>query len=237
MNGRTNRGRLGWILAAYGTLLLAAAPLCAETTWDQTSPDGLQLTKQSRSGAVYVKPGATFSQYQRLALLDCFVDFAKNWQRDYNEDVPGLQGRVTTDDMDRIKKELAAEFRRVFTEELQTKGGYQIVDVAAPDVLVLRPAILNLVVNAPETETSPPMSVAIVSSAGQMTLYLELWDSTTNTILARVVDTEVDNGMGGMAQAGNAVTNKAAADRILKDWADRLRKRLDEVRAAAPPGP
>jgi hypothetical protein len=104
------------------------------------------------------------------------------------------------------------------------------VDVAAPDVLVLRPAILNMVVNAPEIDTAPMMSASVVASAGQMTLYLELWDSTTNTLLARVVDTEADQE--GMAMAGNSVTNKAAADRILSSWADRLRKRLDEVRAA-----
>jgi hypothetical protein len=95
---------------------------------------------------------------------------------------------------------------------------------------VIRPAILNLVVAAPEIDTAPPMSASIVASAGQMTLYLELWDSTTNTLLARVVDTEADQG--DMAMVGSSVANKAAADRILNAWAERLRKRLDEVRAA-----
>ncbi len=232
MNHKNRAALFAWITSAlFLSGVLHSAQAMADDDYPQVSPDGLQLQKRLPYGAVYVKPGATFSQYRRLALLDCYVDFAKNWQRNYNEDVVGLQGRVTQSDMDRIKKEVAAEFRRVFTEELQTKGGYQIVDIAAPDVLILRPAILNLIVNAPEIDTAPPMSMSIVQSAGQMTLYLELWDSTTNTLLARVIDTEADQS--GMATAGDSVSNKAAADRILASWADRLRKRLDEVRATA----
>jgi Protein of unknown function (DUF3313) len=216
------------VIAALG--LFHSPGSRADDLYPPVSPDGLQLQKRLPYGAVYVKQGATFSQYRRLAMLDCFVDFAKNWQRNYNEDVTGIEGRVTQSDIDRIKKELAAEFRRVFTKDLQSNGGYEIVDVAAPDVLVIRPAILNLVVAAPEIDTAPPMSASIVASAGQMTLYLELWDSTTNTLLARVVDTEADQG--DMAMVGSSVANKAAADRILNAWAERLRKRLDEVRAA-----
>lgn len=222
------------VFVANLCVLNAPAAQAADQQWEQTSPDGLQLTRTLPYGAIYMKPGATFEQYKRLALLDCFVQFAKNWQRDYNQNEPDLEMQVSQGDMDRIKKELAAEFKRVFTEELQTDGGYEIVDIAAPDVLILRPAILNLIVNAPEIDTAPPMSGSVVASAGQMTLYLELWDSTTNKILARVIDTEADQGQGGLAQAGNSVENKEAADRILKNWADRLRKALETARAAAP---
>ena len=223
----------------FASFLMLHTPAlqAAEQQWEQTSPDGLQLTRTLPYGAVYMKPGATFGQYKRLALLDCFVQFAKDWQRNYNENEPSIEMQVSQGDMDRIKKELAAEFKRVFTEELQTDGGYEIVDIAAPDVLILRPAILNLIVNAPEIDTAPPMSGSVVASAGQMTLYLELWDSTTNTILARVIDTEADQGQGGLAQAGDSVENKVAADRILKSWADRMRKALETARSTAPAPP
>ena len=214
-------------------MLHAPAAQAADQQWEQTSPDGLQLSRTLPYGAIYMKPGATFEQYKRLALLDCFVQFAKDWQRNYNQNEPDLEMQVSQGDMNRIKTELAAEFKRVFTEELQTDGGYEIVDIAAPDVLVLRPAILNLVVNAPEIESAPVMSATVVASAGQMTLYLELWDSATNTLLARVIDTEADQGRG-FAEAGGSVENKVAADSILKNWADRLRKALETARAEAP---
>ena len=129
-------------------MLHAPAAQAADQQWEQTSPDGLQLSRTLPYGAIYMKPGATFEQYKRLALLDCFVQFAKDWQRNYNQDEPDLEMQVSQGDMNRIKTELAAEFKRVFTQELQTDGGYEIVDIAAPDVLILRPAILNLIVSA-----------------------------------------------------------------------------------------
>jgi hypothetical protein len=227
--------RFAWIAGLVTSLALLNSPgLRADDAFPAVSPDGLELKKSTRYGAVYLKPGATFSQYKRLALLDCYVDFAKDWARDYNENELSLQAQVTPQDMDRIKAGLAQEFRKVFTEELQTKGGYEIVNVAAPDVLVLRPAILNLVVNAPDLMTAG-VSAAVVSSAGQMTLYLELWDSSTSTLLARAIDSEADPG--GIPQVADRVTNTAAADRILRRWADLLRKRLDEVSGHAPPSP
>jgi hypothetical protein len=100
------------------------------------------------------------------------------------------------------------------------------VDIAAPDVLVLRPALLNVEVSAPDLMT-PGINATVVRSAGQMTLFLELWDSTTNTLLARVMDAEADND--AFAKQANRVTNVQAADRILRDWAHELRERLDMV--------
>jgi hypothetical protein len=48
-------------------------------------------------------------------------------------------------------------------------------------------------------------------------------------LLARAMDAQADPDT--MAQMGGSVTNKAAADRILKKWAKELHERLDEVRA------
>ena len=143
----------------------------------------------------------------------------------------GLNQRVTTADMDRIKSELAAEFKKVFTQELQKNGGYQVVDVAAPDVLVLRPALVNLRVTAPDL-MSAGMNTVVVSSAGQMTLYLELWDSSTNTILARVIDPG-SNVNYSRNMVANRVTNTDEARRVLQSWAQSLRRHLDAVHAVS----
>ena len=204
--------------------------LSAKDKLPEVSHDGLHLQKHTKLRAFYLKPGATLDQYNKVALLDCYVAFKKNWQRDYNEEVIGLERRVTTKDMDRIKKQVAGEFNKVFTKELQTEGGYQIVNNAADDVLVLRPAIINLVVSAPDT-MSPGMSTTFVASAGEMTLYLELYDSVTSDIIARIIDPEEARD-GGIAEIGNTVTNTADADRIMRRWADILRSHLGEVKAA-----
>ena len=228
---------LAWTAVAMAGLLLAHAPAAtAADPFPQVSPEGLVLQKDTKLRAVYLKPGFTLAPYKRVAILDCFVQFADNFQRDYNADQPGLARQITTQDMTKITTALAAEFKQVFTQELQDKGGYPVVDFAATDVLVVRPALINLVVTAPDLMT-PDMSATVVAPAGQITLYLELYDSTTNTLLARVIDPEADNS--GIAGVANSVTNKAAADRILRRWADILRGHLGAVQpppvVAAPP--
>jgi len=213
--------------------LLIALPLVG-TAADElpaVSPEGLELQKDTRARAVYLKPGFTLSPYKRVAILDCFVDFAKDWEKEFNRDQAAPGTRMTSKDMDRIKADLAAEFRKVFTDELQTKGGYEVVTTAAPDVLVLRPALINLAITAPDLQ-SPSMNRTIVESAGQMTLYLELYDSASNTILARVMDPKRDRR--AMAQVADRVTNKSAADRILRQWASALRQHLDAAQGKAP---
>jgi len=208
------------LILTYTTVLDANEPP------PQVTKDGLQLQRQTKQRLVYLKPGATFSQYNRVAILECDVEFRKNWARDYNSEVVGLENQVTDADIQRMKNALSAEFKKVFVNEL-TKGGYQVVESAAPDVLILRPALINVDVAAPDLMTAN-MERTVVRSAGQMTLYLELWDSTTNTILARVMDAEADQQP--FAQPANRVTNTAAADAILKSWADELRGHLDAVR-------
>jgi signal transduction histidine kinase len=196
----------------------------------ETTPEGLVLQKSTKSRIVYMKPGATFTQYNRVAILEPLVEFEKDWQKDYNRSRVGLDSRVSDKDVERIKTGLAAEFMKVFTKELQDKGGYQVVNTAAPDVLVLRPALLNVEVNAPDLMTAG-INATVVRSAGQMTLFLELWDSATNTLLARIMDAAADNE--AFAQQANRVTNVQAADRILSDWAHELRVRLDEIKGKA----
>ena len=201
--------------------------LVAKEAPPETTPEGLVLQKSTKSRIAYVKPGATFTQYKRVAILEPLVEFEKDWQKDYNNSHRGFEGRVSDKDIERMKAGLAAEFKKVFTKELQDKGGYQVVTTAAPDVLVLRPALLNVEVNAPDLMTAG-INSTVVRSAGQMTLFLELWDSSTNTLLARVMDAAADND--SFAKQANRVTNTQAADRILGDWAHELRVRLDEIK-------
>lgn len=230
MNGKTLRF-LGATCCAMA--LLATAPLADAVAKDeppQVSPEGLQLQKSTKNRIVYVKPGATFNQYARVAILDCYVEFEKDWQKDYNSSRVGLEDRVSDKDVERMKAGLAAEFKKQFTKELQDKGGYQVVDQAAPDVLLLRPALVNVEVNAPDLMDAG-FERTVVRSAGQMTLFLELWDSASNTLLARILDAQADDYP--FAQQANRVTNTAAADRILTDWARELRERLDEVRGVS----
>lgn len=214
----------GWALAG----LFATATLAAGTP-PETSSDGLELLKNTKARIVYAKPGASLKSYARVMLLDCFVEFQKSWQREYNLEEVGLSGRVTDKDADAIKQRLAKEFKEVFTKRL-VKKGHVVVDAPAPDVLLLRPALINVEITAPQTRMAG-RSREFIRSAGSMTLVLELYDSTTSTLLARVIDPQTD--VQPFPTEASRATNKFAADHVLQHWADLLASHLGEARAGA----
>jgi hypothetical protein len=227
MKGSMSVDKLAVMAALCLALALAGLPAFAKKDQPpQMSDDGLELVKQTKTRLVYKKPGATFSQYKRVAILDCTVEFSKDWLKNYNNSQRDSARRIGDKDLERAKASLAADFKKVFTDELSTKGGYQISENAAPDVLVLRPALVNIQVSAPDL-MAPGRSVTFVQASGQMTLFLELWDSSTNTILGRVMDARGSND--SFAGRSNSVSNMAAANSMMRAWAKELRERLDVI--------
>ena len=160
-------------VAGLVVALLVGLPAHAGDKLPEVDSDGLHLVKGSKVRIAYVRPGATLSQYRRVMLLDCYVEFVEDWQRDYNMSQLGLSGRVSDKDAERIKKDLAAEFRKVFTDEL-TKKGYPVVEEPAPDVLLLRPALLNVDVGMPQGRMSVLSSIVASPCEGT--------DSPTRTV-------------------------------------------------------
>ena len=222
------------VLAAALACLAMAITLTtvyAKEELPEVSKDGLHLLKKTKVRIAYAKPGVTLDKYTKVKILDCFVQFREDWEHDYNLGEVGLSGRVTDKDVARIKQLLAEEFEKVFTEQL-TEAGHEVVDAVGPEVLLLRPAIINLDVTAPDLSMHQAgLQTTVVASAGQMTLYMELYDSATSELLARVIDPRADPG--GMAMRANRVTNRAAADRILRRWADLLADHLGDVQENA----
>ena len=215
------------VLACFVLSMTMVSSAWSKDKLPEVSSDGLHLIKKSKVRVAYAKPGMTLDKYSKVKILDCFVQFQKNWERDYNMNEVGLSGRVTNMEAETIKKRLAAEFNKVFTREL-TKAGHEVVDEVGPDVLLLRPALINVEVSAPDIPTAG-MTTTFIASAGQMTLYMEMYDSSTSTLLARVIDPEAGDS-GGIAMVANRVTNMAEADRILSRWAKLLNKHLGEMK-------
>jgi len=187
--------------------------------------DGLHLVKDTKLALVYAEPGADLSQYKRIYMTDAYVAFKKNWQRDKNRQ---SSNRITSDQMDAIKAAVAELFKEVMTETLE-EGGYELVTEVADDVLIIKPAIINLNINAPDTN-SVGMTRTFSESSGDMTLYLELYDSVTGDLIAKALDQQYDR-QTGYIQWQNRVTNRAAAKRIMRKWADIMKQGLDEARS------
>ncbi len=210
--------------ARFRTTLAAVvgAALCGACATANSVPqmthDGLELVPHSQMERAWVRPGETFKQYNRIALLDCFVAFKKDWRMNHPD--------YSTYDVDRIKKDLAKAFHDVFARELE-KNGYPIATAPGKDVLLIRPAIVDLEIVAPDTQSDVD-SMNFTTSAGSMELYVEFYDSETNQILARAADRRAANHIDGV-ELSSAVTNTGDAMRLLQHWADLFVTRLNEV--------
>jgi hypothetical protein len=216
------------------TILIMAAVLAASGTafakksdLPDITEEGLHRVPDSKLALVYAAPGADLKIYQRVKLMDAYVAFRKNWERDQRSTATSRIS-ISSRDIERIKDNLAQEFQVVFSQTLK-EGGYELVDESEEDVLLVRPAIINLDVKAPETSQAG-RTMTYVDSAGEMTLYLELYDSVTGDLIAKALDRRVDNSRAGMYTWANSVTNRAAADRILKGWAEILLDALNEAK-------
>lgn len=172
------------------------------------------------------EPGADLSQYNRVYLVKPLVAFKKNWKKNIN--TGARMARITTSDMERIKKAVSNLFMEVFTEELEA-GGYTLAQERVEDVLIVRPASIDLYVNAPDVQTSS-MSYSFTTSAGSMTHYLELYDSETDDLLAKALDPTRDRDDHTM-QWQTSGSNKAAAKKMMRPCAQSLREGLDESRS------
>ncbi len=211
------------------TMMLAmfAALVAAAEKPPKIDKHGLHLVEDSELRLVYKRPGSDISQYSKVILLDAYVAYRKNWEKDHS----GFDTfRVNKKEAEEIKARVGEEFHKAFATELGRKG-YTVVEQSesGPDVLLVRPAIVNLDVEAPDTMDQAGRSAVIIASAGQMTLYAELYDSVSGQLIATVTDPESDKGFGGIGIRANRATNKAAEDEIVRRWADTLASHLSHT--------
>ena len=185
------------------------------------SRDGLEKTKVKNIDLAYARPGTSLVAYKRVKLDPVEVAFSPSW----NPTRTGSSLKLSSEEKEAIRTGVAKLVEEEFAKEIQAGGRYQVVSEAGPDVLRVRAGIVNLYINAPDT--GPARSRTIVRSAGEMTLIAELTDSTSGQVLARVADRQeaTDTRM----QIANGMVNETEARWIAADWANALRKALDNA--------
>ena len=219
--------------ALWLALAFAAAPLHAlAASKAQTkaagneviSHDGLERVKSKDADLVYARPGSSLAGYNKVMLGPVDVAFSKNW----DPKRPGSSFRITEEEREEIRSGVAKLVRDEFVKTLQAKDGYQVVEAAGPDVLKLKASIINLYVNAPDVASAGRIKT-YVTSAGEMTLVLEAYDSESGQVLSRVVDRQESKMHGGQLSWSNRVMNQSEGELIASGWAKKLRKSLDKA--------
>jgi hypothetical protein len=99
------------LLVFTSLVLLVSAPAWAKKQeLPEVTEDGLHRVHDSRAAIVYAKPGADLSGYRQIQLLDAYVAFRKNWERDQRSGSASPL-RITSTEIEEIKNDTAAEFR------------------------------------------------------------------------------------------------------------------------------
>ena len=157
-------------------------------------------------------------------ILDTFVAFRSGWERDQRRGTRGT--RISSRDMDRIKARVSELFNSVLIEVLEADDGFEIVTEPDYDVLLVRAAIIDLDVTAPDTSTAG-RSRTYTADSGAATLYIELFDSVSGQIIGRALDRQSARNPGSMMRWSNRASNTADARRVFRGWANTLRGFLD----------
>lgn len=222
-------GRFNWLSASVAAaMLVVASPAVQAKDAAQGNWDGLVEVKSKKMELVYLLPGADFRPYAKVMLDQPEVAFRKDWMRNMNDSMD-LNRRVTPADAQKILSTVGSNTGDLFAEAF-TKAGYEVVTAPGADVLRVSTGVLNLYVNAPDT-MSPGVTRTFTTNAGEATLVIELRDSLTNALLARVLDRRETQGLPG---ASNSVTNLAEFRSLAKQWAGISTKGLVALKAASP---
>jgi len=137
---------------------------------------------------------------------------------------------------DRVR--LEADANRIFREELADSRRVTLVDAAGPGVLVLRPALRDIVSRMPPEEP-PGRSAVYLDEVGEATLVVEFVDGATGRVLGSATDRRVAEPAGGMGGFGSVrgntvgVTNEVR--RVLRRWGTRLTSRVEQLYFEAKP--
>ncbi|MEM7432131.1 MAG: DUF3313 family protein [Pseudomonadota bacterium] len=215
-------------LVSATTIFFAGAVALAADDYPDQTPDGLTRDNAEQDVVLYWLEDSNLSAYNKVRILDCQVAFEEHWQRDFNRNVAGPGGRVSDEDMDEIKTNLAETVRAVFSEELSQKG-YQVVSSVGEDVLLLRPAIMNLDVTMPHRRT-PKVDLSVATSAGSMTFYMEVYDSVTVSKIGLLIDQEILQS-NLTYSGGSQATTKSEVSHLMRGWVGEVIERLDNARA------
>jgi hypothetical protein len=187
----------------------------------EVTHDGLRRLEHTAFDRAWARPGLDLAGYRRILLVSDGIHYKR----------PPASGRSASDfALEPFERDqLETELRGAFVQALFDDDAWKIAEVAGPDALLLRVALIDVVVSAPPEPLSSRDDV-LIDSAGSAVLVLELYDSVTREALARVADRGEFEPAGERLMRNNSINNRAEIRRTFRAWAGLLRRRLDELR-------
>lgn len=223
-------------LTLAGALLACRSPAQLAFVRDaaEVSGDGLLQLESSPFQVAWLRPGASLEAYDKVWLLYTGIE--------YRSPPIFVRDVIPNREMDNfalsegLTRRLEKAIAEIFLVELMQPGEWEPAEGVGPGVLVVRTSLVDLVVHAP-LEALGADIYRWLDSAGEVTVVIQLFDSETGQILARVADRRalappLSSDRPMRASAGD-VTYEAR--RVFHDWGWELRSFLYELKSGPPP--
>jgi len=212
-----------------GALLVASTPLLAQAQATEDNWEGLARVRSDKIELVFLLPEADFRPYTKVMIEPSEMAMRANWLRDQRRSSSSLGGQATERDITRALDRGRQQFDRYFSEAF-TRAGFTVVRSPGPDVLRIRPGVVDIDVFAPDVATGRTRTFSEEAGAG--TLVVEARDSQTNALLGRAIERRLAGDNGPWIRT--AASNRADFDRLFRRWADAAANGLVELKSLSP---
>ena len=180
--------------------------------------EGLQQVPARNFEAAFLRPGVTFADYSKLKVDELELAF-RTPDREQN------QFPLGEDQKTRFRAAMAT----AFGEELGKLQNVEIVTAPGPDVLALHVRVQDIVARAPGRRVGGAGRAGFaLETMGELTLVLELRDSQSDEVLARVFDRQAVEG-AAMVSGDSVVSTWQGVERLVGRWALRTREGLENL--------
>jgi len=212
------------IVAVLGILGMLALPAGAASA---PRNDGLVQFNSRTLDEVYVRPDTNFQGYRKVIIEPGVVTLRTGWLKSINS-TRGPSRWLVPQDARNIEEEAAASLSKTVAETFRSRG-YEIVTAPGAGVLRVTPRVTDLMVNAPEVQSSSIQALYSVD-AGEATLTMEIRDAATGALLGHVVDRSTAHELSPRINRTFKVTNAFWFDALFARWTTNCIADLESAR-------
>jgi len=218
-------------------LALALIALSACAGRSEKPDDAALRARNPKLTVTWAMPDTQVPPFDKVMLAPIELEF---------RDVPPLTGPTGTPQSSRTeypvseadRARLADTFNSVFREQLARGNGFTLTNEPGPGVLLVKPALRDIVSRVPPDEI-PGRSDIWLDSVGDATLVVDFVEAASGRTLGSASDRRTAEPVGGAGGFGavraDRVDTGQEVRRVARRWAGALEKRVQALYFAAKP--
>lgn len=194
------------------------------------TPDGLHRVRWEPFGMTFVKPGADLQKYDAVMIDRVTISYKRPPKKTMYPATSRDHNFALTTSM---KKSVEKWFRHSFVSALTKSDTYTLATQPGPNVLLVSGHLVDLQITVPPFQEQAGDQTILTSSAGSVTLVLDVNDSETHEPLVRVAQRTAltSGGDTNLLFVSDDVSTTGAFVQLFNSWSGDLRRELDKLRS------